>query len=301
MEQVMSRSTSKLQSFQPFTLSLALRSIVRGAGGQAVLDDLNAAMGLSWLVCAVTDEPNPDHWLSYARDAFLPDGTQLFGITVRAIHPPKAAIGLQHADEFLQHFDASYRPLILRALENDQPVLAWRGWNGDARMLWGVITKSCDEGVGFSGDVFGQGDEHGVRRDVLLDRPPLQLYVLEKIEPVTPDPNELFDVAMDHARQILSNGLSDRFNVVTGPGAMDEIISRMQTDGFNPQPIICDAIHTYESALRYFQRVYKPATQSISMKLTELIEHLKRNDVDSFSKSKDILSEVVILIDRPVD
>ena len=75
-------------------------------------DDLNAALGMCWSPVAVPTEPDLGAWSLYARDAFLPEAGQLFGLTIRDMHPPEAARGLDTAAEFAQHFDASYRPLM---------------------------------------------------------------------------------------------------------------------------------------------------------------------------------------------
>ena len=106
-----------------FSLTLALRSVAESAGYDVDADDLHAVLGLSMVACAAPGDMELGNWPLYARDAFLVDTARVFGMTVRPIHPPEAARGLGGAAEFAQHFDASYRPLIARALEHDQPVL----------------------------------------------------------------------------------------------------------------------------------------------------------------------------------
>ena len=101
---------------------------------------------------------------------------------IREVHPPEAARGLEDAAEFEQHFDASYRPLILRAMENGQFVLAWRGWLGERELSWGWIRAACDEGMGFRGStIWSEAELNPLRADLLV-RPAVQLYIVERIE-----------------------------------------------------------------------------------------------------------------------
>ncbi len=212
------------------SLTFALQALAHDAGYKIDHDDLNAALGLSWMTTAVEGEGDLARWPMYARDAFLAETGRLFGMVIRDIHPPEAARGLSGLAEFQQHFDASYRPLILEALEHNQPVLAWQGWPGDRSMLWGIIKRSCDGGVGFAG-VVGRPEAVSAPGDpVPLEGPPVQLYVVETITPAEPDPNELLEFALDHARRVLGNALEGRFGVVTGPAAFDAWIARLEDE-----------------------------------------------------------------------
>jgi hypothetical protein len=215
------------------SLTHALCAIADRAGYAIDPDDLNAALGLSWMSIAVPSEPDPGCWPMYARDAFLVEAGRLFGMTIRDMHPPEAARGLSDAAEFTQHFDASYRPLVLRALEHDQPVLAWQGWPGDMRLAWGIITGTSDAGIGLRGRVAwpsGAGSDR-TPEVVTLDHPPVQLYVVETIAATQPDPQELLDLALEHAKQVLSDALHDRFGVITGPAAYDTWIEHSKDVG----------------------------------------------------------------------
>ncbi len=210
------------------SLTCALKAIAGQAGPDIDPDELNAAMGLSWMMSAVACEDDLASWPMYARDAFLIQAGRLFGMTIRDLHPPEAARGLSGLEEFKQHFDASYRPLILRALEHAQPVLAWQGWPGDRGLAWGVITNTCQGGIGLAGCLSNPQDVVGTgRRPVTLERPPVQLYVVEAITPTQPVPQELIGVALNHARQIFDNALQARFGVITGPAAYDAWIDRL--------------------------------------------------------------------------
>lgn len=200
------------------SLPYAVSAMVKDSGGSINDDELLAAMGLSFLVAAVPDEPDLGKWMLYARDAFLIPATRLFGLTIREVHPPEVALGLGRAEGFGQHFDASYRPFILRALENNQPVFAWQGWSGGASLAWGIITEACESGVGFSGRVFMA---EGQPRDLVLETPPVQLYVVETIKPVNPSAMELYAIAFAHADSERRKALTDRFSVVTDYKAFD--------------------------------------------------------------------------------
>ena len=214
------------------SLPLAASAIAHRAGYELDLDALCAVLGLSWTAITVPSEPDLARWPLYARDAFVVDAARLFGLTLRPLHPPEAARGLEVAAEFEQHFDASYRPLILRALENDQPVLAWRGWpqvkDTAIELAWGLVEVESQQGCGFEGIVLGGRTENHSRL-LILERPPVQLYVVENVEPTQPDRDELFDMALSHARLVMNNMLQDRFDVLTGPQAYDLWIERLRS------------------------------------------------------------------------
>lgn len=197
-----------------FSLAHALRAVARDTGNEIDFDDLLAAMGLSWMVCAVPDEPNVADWSMYARDAFLIPAGRLFGLTIREIHPPQAARGLDRAAEFEQHFDASYRPLINRALEHGQPVLAWRGWPGERRLWWGVVTAACDGGIGFRGGVYPSRDLSVACELHVLVSPPTQLYVVERVAARKPTKAEREALRRQQLRMIESGELNARFGIV---------------------------------------------------------------------------------------
>ncbi|MFQ5495938.1 MAG: hypothetical protein ACE5EX_11220 [Phycisphaerae bacterium] len=211
------------------------------AGPPIPFDDLHAALGLCWTVTAVPWEPDPARWPLYARDAFLIPTGRLFGLSLREIHPPEAARGLPDHDEFRQHFDASYRPLILRALEHGQSVLAWGGWDRGRELMWGLIRETCAEGVGFRGLIHRAGappataaicaaaPSEGEAEPALLAGPAVQVYVVEDVTPATPSADDLLGLALDHARRTISNELHDRLGVLTGPTALDLWARRLST------------------------------------------------------------------------
>ncbi|MBI4717796.1 MAG: hypothetical protein HY763_08340 [Planctomycetes bacterium] len=203
-----------------FSLTSALGFVARRAGTDLDRDDLHAALGLSLMICAVPGEPDLARWITYARDAFLPQAASLFGMTVRDLHPPRAAHGLHRAAEFAQHFEASYAPLVRRALENGQPVLAWQGWEGQADGLWGVIESTTREGVGFAGRPF-PASAPSPASPLPLTRPPTQVYVVEAPVPRTPREGVLVAQALELARRTINNTADTVAGAVTGLPALD--------------------------------------------------------------------------------
>jgi len=174
------------------SLTFAVRAVARCAGVEIEHDLLNAALrsdsvALSGVRVPARAEargslaPPSAAGLVSGCDTRLVEAGKRFGMQIREVHPPPAARGLEDAPEFAQHFDASYRPLILRALENEQHVLAWRGWAGDRELSWGWIRTACPDGAGFRGATIWSESELDAPRDDLLVRPAVQVYVVERI------------------------------------------------------------------------------------------------------------------------
>ena len=159
------------------SLAFALRAIARQGGIEIDHKELVLALGFEiWTVPSPTGNPT-----MFGRDARLIEAGKLVGMQIRDVHPPEAARGLESAAEFDQHFDASYRPLIFRALENNQGVIAWRGWAGERELSWGWIRAACGEGVGFRGATIWSERELNSLRNDLLVRPAVQLYIVERV------------------------------------------------------------------------------------------------------------------------
>ena len=159
------------------SLAFAERAIARQAGVKIDHTELIKALGFE-----TPAAPSPTATsIMFGRDARLIEAGKLVGVQIRDVHPPAAARGLEAAAEFDQHFDASYRPLILRALENNQGVIAWRGWAGERELSWGWIRAACDEGVGFRGATIWSERELNSLRNDLLVRPAVQLYIVERV------------------------------------------------------------------------------------------------------------------------
>ncbi|UCF33584.1 MAG: hypothetical protein JSV78_14750 [Phycisphaerales bacterium] len=190
-------------------------------------------MGLPVMLAAPRDNGPLEQWAGMARDAFLVKAAHLFGIPIRELHPPEAARGLESADEFVQHFDASYRPLILRALEHGQPVLAWLRANdfGNEFPIWGQIVDPAEQGIGLKAAFCAAAASSASSGSVVvtLSRPPVQVYIVEETTPAAPPPAAIRRYAWDHWQAILSNRVGDRFGVITGPGAFDAWIDRLDS------------------------------------------------------------------------
>lgn len=159
------------------SLAYAIRAIARQAGIEIGHRKLIAALGFD-----SSAVHSPATTLNmFGRDTRLIDAGRQFGMQIREVHPPEAARGLEAAAEFDQHFNASYRPLILRALENNQGVIAWRGWAGERELSWGWIRIACEEGAGFRGATIWSERELNSLRNDLLVRPAVQLYIVERV------------------------------------------------------------------------------------------------------------------------
>jgi len=208
------------------SLTASLQAVARWGGLEIEHDVLNAALGLSFMVCA-PQRPEPSlRWESLARDWNLVNAARWLGMELRALHPPPAAAGVESAAEFQQHFVDSYAPLIRQALEHHQPVLAWRGWPDELSWRWGVITGTCEEGLGLRGTT--------VRREglpVVLVAPAAQCYVVEHAAcPGLPDALEMVRFVMQAADTIAHNRVDPAFGVITGHGAYDVWLSLLGRD-----------------------------------------------------------------------
>ncbi len=202
------------------SLVAALRAVAAAEGAGLDRDDLCAALGVSFAAVAVAGEPSPQWWQCYGRDVFLEPAARLFGLELRDLHPPDVGVDMLAADEFPQHYDISYKPLIRRALENGQPVLAWRGWAGVNAPRWGVITRQA-------ADAFEGVLPFPERRLTPHDQPAMQCYVVERCAPCVPARDLLFQTAMEHADAFMEQLPFERGGprehvprVTTGPDAI---------------------------------------------------------------------------------
>ena len=264
-----------------FSLTYALRALARKAGHDLDDTDLNAALGLSFMTSAPRDAAEDLSWWSLcARDAYLVEAGRLFGIGIREVHPPEAALGLHNAEAFAQHFEASYRPLVARALENGQPVLAWQGWPGEDEALWGILRHTGAEGVGVAGIPLATPDAPTEVPDVALVRCPVQLYVVETLSPKSPPADDLLDMVLAHARGVLADQLGARFGVVTGLGAYNAWIERtkdLEAGGSSPadeskghQQLAAAIIAGHQSGIRFLQAQLDRSTPEIRTVITTL-------------------------------
>ncbi|MCP4592839.1 MAG: hypothetical protein GY842_19055 [bacterium] len=194
------------------SLALTVRALLLQAGGDVPYETLNVALGLSFMTSVRDPQRCLACWMTEGRDAFLAATAPRFGLRLRGLHPPQAAVGLSTAPGFDQHFQASYRPLILRALENDQPVIVHGVWTGDRTPSWGLLTAEADGGVGLLGMTPALAGS-----PLALSVPPVQAYIVEDVRPQLPSDREVLHLALRHARAVLGNQLDDQGNLTTGP------------------------------------------------------------------------------------
>ncbi len=211
------------------SLSLALESLLRWAGANTSYRSLNASLALPLRTTAVRRSACLGWWSTHGSDAFLGETAQMFGLRIRALHPPDAAVGLSGHQPFEQHFEASYAPLVRRALEHDQPVIAWQGWPDARAWLWGVITGVCKEGLGFCGTVMWS---HG--KVVPIVKPPIQLYVVEEVVPSEPGEEEMLGAAAVRFQKVAHNAVEHDPDVVTGVEACDAWLERLRSEEVCP-------------------------------------------------------------------
>jgi hypothetical protein len=206
------------------TLSLCLQALLATREIEVSYAELNAALGLSFLIAVDVKGGGPLDWLSLARDTRLAEGADIYGLRVRDMHPAAAAAGVDGLPEFGQHFVDSYIPLIRRALEHDQPVLARGGWPAGRSYEWGVITSVSTEGIGLAGFVTG------ATAAVPLVGPAAQCHVVEAVTPRRPDPEGLFRMALRSAIGFLRGDTGGRPGVVAGPRAYEAWYQRLIED-----------------------------------------------------------------------
>lgn len=248
---------------RPESIVLALQGILRAAGSDADYDDLAAALGVSLMFTAMEERECGD-WPAYGRDAFLEETGALFGLRFRNLHPPGAAVGLESSGEFGQHFDASYKPLIVAGLSKGEPALAWMGWASACADHWGVLTR-WDEATGELFGVVGF-DAAG---EVKLSGPAYQVYVLEEISEMDCSADALLDAAMTRAAAILNDQPASSTGILTGPPAFDHWANAFDTaaegedvSAGHVRNVMC--LHAgRSSAIRFFRRAKGSRTEAI--------------------------------------
>ncbi len=231
-----STKTSQASDYDSGSLGAAIEMVARSAGVEIDSDVVSAMMGWPWLICAGADESCPRTWHRLARDAFFIEAGPALGLSLRELHPPRAARGLDGLAEFPQHFDASYKPLILRALEHRQPViLAATDPDGNAP-TWRVILPEQTS------------TDDALTRSLSTTAPaPTQVYVVERMSQSVADFDQLLTVTLDHARRALSGEVDRSLGVVTGPRACDRWIRSLSDN--KPCPSCGKAIESCLTAL----------------------------------------------------
>ena len=225
------------------SLAPVLQAVAEAAGGTIDYDCLCAAMGVSFSATFVPAEPRPSRWMSYGRDAFVEPAARLFGIELRNMHPPDVGMEMVAAAEFAQHFEASYKPLVQRALEHGQPVIAWQGWPDDAAVSWGIIT-------GMAHDQFTGVVSCGTSCPLVA--PALQCYVVEQCRPQSPAREALVAMAARHARAYLSDSPllspASHLHLSTGPAALEAWARFLQSH--EQRSGVAESLHSGERTTR---------------------------------------------------
>lgn len=153
------------------SLAVSLRAVLACYETEHTYAELISVLGLGGATVAVETEPLGT-WCMAARDAALLQTAKRYGLQLRELHPPEAADGLGSSDEFSLHFQDSYVPLIERALDNNQFVLAWCGWPAPRERLWGVLTEYTGQSLtGFT--LWHDG------KPLPLTGPAYQVYIVE--------------------------------------------------------------------------------------------------------------------------
>jgi hypothetical protein len=214
-------------------------AIAHLAKNDAKESDITAALGLGLSIIknaeVKANATELAQWFDRGLDANLIPTARHFGLFIRELHPARAAVGLTSAAEFQQHFDASYAPLIRRALENNQPVLAWANWLPNNHRCWGIITNTTTDAQGFTGIVPALNTEFR-----MFDSPATQIYVAERIEASDPNPQTTRQLAAIHTSAFDTPEIADPLRLKTGPDAYEEWIDAV--DQGIPTAVDCSAL-----------------------------------------------------------
>ncbi len=273
------------------SLTLALEALLRWAGANVRYRRLDAALALSLRTAGVRGRACLGWWSVYGSDVFLAETGLMFGLRLRELHPPEAATGLADHQPYAQDFEASYAPLIRRALEHNQPVIAWQGWPDAPACLWGIITQVGDQGLGFAGTVMWSGG-----RNVPIVTPPVQLYVVEEIIPRQPDDESLFTEATRRFHATLHDRLIDDPDVVVGADGYQIWLDRLQSDKVCPTCTgpggPCHMQHARfisanrASAIRYFRHYRDGASPTLQASIDALLAECQ-GSIDVLSTSRE--------------
>ena len=224
------------------TLTLCFQALLAQHGTETGYAAVNSALGLSFATAASDRGPGPMEWLGLARDARLHAAGDVFGLRMRDLHPVAASSGVDKLPEFGQHFVDSYLPLIRRALQHGQSVLARGGWPGDRCYEWGLITAEADDGLGVVGQVAGS------EVAMPLVGPASQCYVIEEAMPREPEFDDLLKVALVSAEVLLGDRAEGPVGMVCGPGAYEvwrrRLLEDMQCTGMDSPSIEAHVMFT---------------------------------------------------------
>ena len=268
------------------SLTRSLRAVLAWAGLQVDYDEVNTALGLSFLICAREEEPSPTAWKYLARDVCLAEAAGLFGVRARALHPRPAAEGLAATPEYQGHFVDSYVPLIKQSLRENQPALTWQGWPGEMAPLWGVLTGETDAGLGLSGVVTGSDEP------VPLTSAAIQCYVVEEITPTPQRPQaaSVLRCGIDAVHRLGGHPAGEPPDLISGPDAYDCWTRRLEAETAPPAAAEHIAFATAVASNRQAAGRFLEARQeSLPGKLKPQIETLRA----SCQATVDALAQVI--------
>lgn len=206
-------------------LAECLAHLIKGAGGDpdanAILTSLGAGLAFSFRELPGEEIPV----LAECHDFALPEAGRLFGIRLRAMHPPRARDGLSDSAEFAGHFADSYVPLIQRAIENGQPVLTLHGWSPKSPATWGIVDRSEKGGE----ELWGAVPERF--EPMQLSHPALQCYVVEELEVVEPTAESLLARGAETALNLHERGARVYPGLITGETVLKRLIDLHEAKG----------------------------------------------------------------------
>ncbi|MBW7905705.1 MAG: hypothetical protein LC135_00640 [Phycisphaerae bacterium] len=209
------------------SLAVSLRAVLASFGVTRPYEELVAVLGLGNACTFDATEP-PTAWGHLARDLNLRAAAELYGLRLRELHPRPAAHNLRGSAEFAGHFRDSYVPLIARACDHGQMLLAWRGWPAPRENFWGVIVDV--RGLMVVGHTLLHGGQ-----PLPLTGPAHQVYVVEACVPphaARLAPDVLFRVAARSAARFWSDGADDEAGgVETGGRACDAMCDAITRSG----------------------------------------------------------------------
>ncbi len=256
------------------SLAVCLRAILAAHDIDVAYEELTATLGLGAAVVA-TDYDELGWWATYARDATLIATAERFGVQLRELHPPEAAVGLAESSEYGRHFQDSYVPLIREALEQGQPVLAWRGWPPPRDRLWGVLVEQTDDML------LGLTLWHGGRPLPLIG-PAHQVYIVERVTR-TPEqafgPAEQFVYAAEQAIDMWHGKWGRAAGVVTGAAAYDRWCqalsdaSQRSVRGMSLPRQHSQLVRVFVSARRYLATWLRSIASGLRAEHVELAAH----------------------------
>ncbi|MCA9253207.1 MAG: hypothetical protein KDA54_18925 [Phycisphaerales bacterium] len=213
-----SSMTRKPAPDSAINLAECLAHLINGAGGSADPNAILTALGagLAFFFREVPGEEIPE--LAECHDFALPEAAGLFGIRLRAMHPPRARFGLSESAEFAGHFADSYVPLIQRAIENGQRVLTLHGWSSTSSTTWGIVERCEQDGDAIWGAVPDRFEP------TQLSHAALQCYVVEEIAPVEPTAEAVLARGAETALNLNARGTVVYPGLLTGETVLLRLI-----------------------------------------------------------------------------